>query len=277
MPFVKLDCGILDSSLWIDRDAREIFITALLMAVPITYDESVFEYDVVTNELTGWEAPPGEYGFVAAANVAIIRRACIEPDVGIGALVRLAQAESESRSPDFNGRRMIRVDGGFLLLNFRRYRDKDHTAAARQKRYRERKRHAVTSRDDTVTARNITQAEAEAEAEASKDTSPTVSVPHQAIVDLYHEHCPALPRVKVINNKRQAALRARWKTFSVEVQGEQRAFNDLDTWERYFKFITNNCPFLLGQNDRSWVANFDFCIRETAMVGVFENKYVERK
>jgi uncharacterized protein YdaU (DUF1376 family) len=108
-------------------------------------------------------------------------------------------------------------------------------------------------------------------------TSPTERVPHQAIVDLYHEHCPALPRVKVINNKRQAAMRARWKTFSVEVQGKERYFNDLETWERYFKFITNNCPFLLGQNDRSWVANFDFCIRETAMVGVFENKYVERK
>lgn len=108
-------------------------------------------------------------------------------------------------------------------------------------------------------------------------TSPTERVPHQAIVDLYHEHCPALPKVKVINNKRQAALRARWKTFSVEVQGKERHFNNLETWERYFKFITNNCPFLLGQNDRSWVANFDFCIRETAMVGVFENKYVERK
>lgn len=111
----------------------------------------------------------------------------------------------------------------------------------------------------------------------NKTTSPSERVPHQAIVDLYHEHCPALPRVKVINNKRQAALRSRWKTFSVEVKGKERRFNDLDTWERYFKFITNNCPFLLGNNDRNWVANFDFCIRETAMVGVFENKYVERK
>ncbi len=104
-----------------------------------------------------------------------------------------------------------------------------------------------------------------------------VAVPHQKIVDLYHEHCPALTRVKVINSKRQAALRARWKTFSVEVQGKEVFFNELKTWERYFKFITNNCPFLLGNNDRNWVANFDFCIRETAMVGVFENKYVERK
>jgi uncharacterized protein YdaU (DUF1376 family) len=122
-----------------------------------------------------------------------------------------------------------------------------------------------------------TETETETETDTNSSPSGRVAVPHQKIVDLYHEHCPALPRVKVINSKRQAALRARWKTFSVEVKGKERHFNDLKTWERYFKFITNNCPFLLGNNERNWVANFDFCIRETAMVGVFENKYVDRK
>jgi hypothetical protein len=34
MAFLKLDTGILDSTIWADRDAREIFITALLMAMP---------------------------------------------------------------------------------------------------------------------------------------------------------------------------------------------------------------------------------------------------
>jgi hypothetical protein len=276
MPFVKLDCNILNSSLWIDRDAREIFITALLMAVPHSLDEETQEYGIGSNEPTGWMIPPGEYGFVAAASVGICRQACIEVDKGMAALIRLAQPEPDSRTPSFDGRRMVRVDGGFVVLNFRKYRDKDHTAAERQRRYREKKRNAATSRNG-VTLRNITQAEAEAEADT--DTSPTerVAVPHQKIVDLYHEYCPALPRVKKINSKRQAALRARWKTFSVEVKGKEEFFNDLYTWERYFKFITNNCPFLLGENDRNWVANFDFCIRETAMVGVFENKYVARK
>src|SRR3990167_930952 len=40
MPFVKLDCGILDSTLWFDRDARDVFLTALLMAVPYEVRES---------------------------------------------------------------------------------------------------------------------------------------------------------------------------------------------------------------------------------------------
>jgi hypothetical protein len=32
MPFVKLDCEILKSSLWYERLQRELFITSLLMA-----------------------------------------------------------------------------------------------------------------------------------------------------------------------------------------------------------------------------------------------------
>ena len=78
---------------------------------------------------------------------------------------------------------MIRVDGGYLIMNYLAYREKDHTTAERSRRYRERKRepvtpsrhgttpfrHAVTplhrdSDTNNVTAtRDITQAEAEAE------------------------------------------------------------------------------------------------------------------
>jgi hypothetical protein len=281
MPFVKLDCNILNSSLWIDRDAREIFITALLMAVPTAYDEDIEELEIIGHEVTGLKLPPGEYGFVAAASVGICRQACVDQDKGIAALVRLSQPEPESRTPDFDGRRMIRVDGGFLILNFRKYRDKDHTAAERQRRYRERKRHGVTSQGNGVTERDVTQAEAEAEAD--KENKGT-KVPFQAIVDLYHKHCPDLPRVKVLSAKRKAHLRSRWKTFDV-VRGigapgealELIKFDNLENWERYFKFITDKCPFMTGKNDRAWVADFDFCIRESAMVSVMENKYVERK
>ena len=40
---------------------------------------------------------------------------------------------------------MIRVDGGYLIMNYMAYREKDHTTAERSRRYRERKRtrHAV--------------------------------------------------------------------------------------------------------------------------------------
>jgi len=108
-------------------------------------------------------------------------------------------------------------------------------------------------------------------------------VPFQKIVDLYHEHCPQLPRVKVLSAKRKAQLRSRWKTFEYwkgfgrPGTKEYIRFNELEQWERYFKFITEKCPFLNGKNDRGWVANFDFVIRESGMVNIMENKYVGTK
>lgn len=129
---------------------------------------------------------------------------------------------------------------------------------------------------DAVRTKNIEQ--------RTNNNSPTgrVAVPLQKIVDLYHEHCPQLPACKVLSDKRKAQLRARWKTFEFTrsrrgKDPETIAFNDLSTWERYFKFITERCPFMNGDNDRGWVANFDFVIRESGMIGVMENKYVRKQ
>lgn len=168
MAFVKLDCGILDSTLWTDRDAREVFITALLMAVPAEFTEPVPQIRVTSLELTGWKAPPGWYGFVEAAGVGIVGRAMIDRATGLNALERLGDPDLESRSQAFEGRRLIRVNGGYLVLNFMAYRDRDYTTAQRSKRYRERqKSKAPSHRDATASHRDITQAEAEAEADSS--------------------------------------------------------------------------------------------------------------
>jgi hypothetical protein len=169
MAFVKLDCGMLNSTIWYDREARELFITALLMATPKEFAEPTPEIAVGSLEHTGWIVPPGWYGFVEAAGVGIIRRAGLEMECGEAALARLAAPEGDSRTPDFEGRRMVRVDGGYVVLNFMRYRDRDHTAAARQRRLRARRKdHGVTALRNGVTKRNITQAEAEAEADTKK-------------------------------------------------------------------------------------------------------------
>jgi len=139
MAFVKLDCGMLDSTIWLDREARELFITALLMAVPFELKEPAPQIRVQSLEETGFIVPPGWYGRVEAAGSGIIHRAGMELQAGMAALVRLGEPEVDSRTPDFEGRRLVRVAGGYLALNFARYREKDHTAAERSKRYRQRK------------------------------------------------------------------------------------------------------------------------------------------
>lgn len=139
MPFVKLDCGMLDSTIWVDREARELFITALLMAEPKELKEAMVQLEVRTLKETGFIVPPGWYGFVASSGAGIVRRAGMEEAAGMAALERLGSPEYESRTPDFEGRRLVRVAGGYVALNYNRYREKDHTSAERSKRYREKK------------------------------------------------------------------------------------------------------------------------------------------
>ena len=179
MPFVKLDCGIVNSSLWIERDVRSVFITALVMAELREFREPVPQIAVRSLELTGWIAPPGWYGFVAAAGTGIVRRDGIDDtEAGLDALEKLGSADPDSRSKAHQGRRLIRIDGGYLVLNFFEYHEHDYGGADRAKRYREkqkelregtRDRRDVT-RDERDVTRDVTQLEAEAEKEKDLTT-----------------------------------------------------------------------------------------------------------
>lgn len=172
MAFVKLDCGMLDSTIWIDREARELFITALLMAEPYELDHAEPALRVTSLEHSGFIVPPGWYGFVAAAGPGIVNRAGMRAKEGIEALERLAEPEPESRTPDHEGRRMVRINGGYIVLNFDKYRQKDHTAAERSKRYRERKEASrVTNGASRVETTTVTQAEADSEVPKAKKSS----------------------------------------------------------------------------------------------------------
>jgi hypothetical protein len=185
MAFVKLDTGILNSTLWVERECREVFITSLLMAEPREFTTPQEQIEVRSLALTGFAAPPGWYGFVEAAGIGIIRRAMVDQEAGLCALEKLGATDPESRSKDFDGRRLIRIDGGYLVLNFMKYRDRDYTGALRAQRYRDRKKAESESnkinapkpesRGDSVTShRDITQAEAEAEKEKKDTRLPSV-------------------------------------------------------------------------------------------------------
>lgn len=140
MSFVKLDAGILTSTLWGDLEGREVFITALLMAMPYELEYPVEALAVRTLEPLGFTVPVGWYGFVAAAGVGIVHASRLDAELGLVALERLGAPDPESRTPDFEGRRLVRVDGGYIVLNYMKYRDKDHTAKDRMKRFRARKK-----------------------------------------------------------------------------------------------------------------------------------------
>lgn len=173
MPFVKLDTGMLDSSLWIAPVERDVFLTALMMAVPFELPAPAEQLDVRTMTPTGFVVPAGWYGLVPAAGPGIVRRAIVDQEAGLAALEHLGAPDGESRSGAFEGRRLVRIDGGYLVLNYMAYRERDYTAAERAKRYRDTKkakparpRTKPSHRDDVASHRNVTQADADAEADA---------------------------------------------------------------------------------------------------------------
>jgi len=137
--YVKLDSGMLNSTVWLDRDVRDVFITALLMAELRELREPTPQIEVTSLKQTGWMVPPGWYGVAHAASSGIVARAGVPLADGIAALVKMGSPELDSRSGDFEGRRLVRIDGGFVVLNYMRYREKDYSAAERMARYRARK------------------------------------------------------------------------------------------------------------------------------------------
>ena len=138
MAFVKLDSAMLNSSIWHQRDDRSVFVTALLMAEPFELLKETPQMEVRSLDQTGWVVPPGWYGFVRAAASGIIAQDGIEREAGLVVLEALGSPDPESRSPEYDGRRLVRISGGYIVLNYFQYRDRDHGAADRMRRLRER-------------------------------------------------------------------------------------------------------------------------------------------
>lgn len=140
MGFVKLDCDMLHSSIWTEKAQRDVFITTLLMASPFEVREPMPQLHVERLEATGWKVPVGWYGFLKSASSAILHQAMVGRDEGMTALIALGEPDAASKSKAFDGRRLARVEGGYIVLNFIEYRDRDYTSAERSKRWREREK-----------------------------------------------------------------------------------------------------------------------------------------
>ena len=138
MSFVKLDCNMLNSSIWPDKDARDVFITMLLMASLWDTTNPIEAKEIRSLSPSGFVVPPGWYGWVGAAAPGIAHRCGIDPKKCIDAIERLASPDPDSRSSRFDGRRIARIDGGYVILNYDEYRKRDTTASERSKRYREK-------------------------------------------------------------------------------------------------------------------------------------------
>jgi hypothetical protein len=156
----------------------------------------------------------------------------------------------------------VRIDGGYLVLNFIKYREKDSTLKERQKRWRERQKiRNANALQGQRNALHVTIAEAEAEAEASTTRA---SVPSD-LVDAWNAiTTPPIPRCAKLSHLRDTHVRARLQE------------RPLEEWRDIIARIEASA-FCRGTNDRGWLATFDWLVKndETA-VRVLEGKYDTR-
>lgn len=122
MPFVKLDCDITKKSIWSESsDTKVVWITLLTMA-----DRD----GVVRASVTG---------ISRCANVPITETTL--------ALQKFQEPDPDSTDQENSGKRIDRIPEGYVVLNYEKYRERDHSSAARSKRYRD---NLATRRSDTL-------------------------------------------------------------------------------------------------------------------------------
>lgn len=90
------------------------------------------------------------------------------------------------------------------------------------------------------------------------------------IVEIWNSECGGvLPKVSKLTDQRRQKIKSR-----IASSPERRS---ADWWRIYFRKIRDS-PFLCGDNDRGWRADFDWAIRsETIIARVFEGRYNGQK
>jgi len=83
--------------------------------------------------------------------------------------------------------------------------------------------------------------------------------------DIWNEHCGSLSKIRGLKGRRGTMAKARWKEN-----------NDSNYWVEIVEKMAAS-PFLTGDNDRGWKADFDFFIRPDTQDKVLEGKYDIKK
>jgi len=139
--FTKLFSDIIDSTVWReDLATKVVWVTMLAKA-----DKN----GIVRSSIPG---------LADAARVSLPE--CLE------ALAKFLGPDAYSRTKDFEGRRIMETDGGWILLNYQKYRklkDEEETRIATAERVKKfREKHNVTKVTDVTPSNAIAEAEAEA-------------------------------------------------------------------------------------------------------------------
>jgi len=126
MPFVKLDCKILYSSIWAETpETKTVWITMLALA--------------------------DQNGIVPATAPGISIAAVVSLEATRKALAIFESPDPDSKSLENKGRRVERVDGGYKILNYESYRSFNYSMkdeAVYMREYRDKKKKESELKDN---------------------------------------------------------------------------------------------------------------------------------
>jgi hypothetical protein len=130
--FSKLDSGITLSSVWAEPyHVRIVWITFLALK--------------------------NKDGYVRASFSGIQRAANVTVDECIEAIRVLESPDPDSRTPDYEGRRIEKIEGGWIVLNHEKYRVRSDIQKEQTKERVRRFREKQKLNSDSVTHCNVTQ------------------------------------------------------------------------------------------------------------------------
>jgi hypothetical protein len=130
MGYAKLFSSIIHSTIWEeDAHVKVVWITMLALA--------------------------DRTGVVEASPRGLASASRVTPEQCREALERLSAPDPDSRTKDYEGRRIEEIDGGWLLLNYEKYRDKRDMEEIREKARIRARRHR-----EKVASRSVTQSNA---------------------------------------------------------------------------------------------------------------------
>jgi hypothetical protein len=181
-------------------------------------------------------------GQVEASLPGLADAARVSLDECTEALQYLQQPDPWSRTKDFQGRRIVPTDGGWLLLNHEKYRrkldaeDRKTRAAERQKRHRDRRRD-VTERDSNAASRDVTEVTTKQRAAATSSATAEAGSPSESGTLTYSPPDDWTPN---------ASHRGRCLELSIDLEREAEAFRlyefrrPIADWDRRFSLWLHN-------------------------------------
>lgn len=138
------------------------------------------------------------------------------------------------------------------------------TQRSRDCRLRKRQQETLQCNDSATDLQQVCNAEIEKEIEIEKEKSKEhYTADAEKVLALYRQHCPSLPDVRILNEKRKKSVHALLQTFSVEdvIEGFKKA---------------EESDFLKGKRG-DWKADFEFLVNKNNMTKVLEGKYDNKR